>query len=139
MKRQLDPARPLDIQAYTDWMDKHNAIDETESRFLDHKHDLLALPQTSLRRPAPAKAAQKQQPSSPTAAAHAPIQIAGMGLAQSAAIGLPVILILPLMAFAMIPGMMGRLFIISLIGAGEVAVVSSTPELMGIMSLREWA
>lgn len=64
--------------------------------------------------------------------------VGGAGLVQSAVIGLPLILVLPLMTFAVIPGLFGRVFILSLIGAGQVAVVSSTPELMGLMALKEW-
>jgi uncharacterized membrane protein len=125
MKQKLDPANAGDIQAYHEWMEKHGAIDQTESRFLEHKTDLIALPQITLKR-------------KPKPVAQAHVGGTTAGLAQSAAIGLPLILILPLVAFAMIPGLLGRLFIISLIGAAEVAVVSSTPELMGLLSVKEW-
>ncbi|KAF2195406.1 hypothetical protein K469DRAFT_544281 [Zopfia rhizophila CBS 207.26] len=114
MIKNLDPANTEDIQAYRTWMEKHAPIEHAEARFLEHKNDLLAL---SRRRSA--------------------INVGGVGLHQSAAIALPLILLLPLMAFAMIPGLLGRLFIIILIGAAVVVVVAST-ELMSLMTVQDW-
>jgi hypothetical protein len=104
-----------DVQAYQTWMERHAPIEISEARFLDRKNDLLAV---SRRR-------------------SATTVVGGVVPHQSAAIGLPLIAVLPLMAFAIVPSLLGRLFIITLIGGAEVMVVSST-ELLDLMSMREW-
>ncbi|KAF2796563.1 hypothetical protein K505DRAFT_160845 [Melanomma pulvis-pyrius CBS 109.77] len=114
MLRNLDAPTTADIHAYHDWMEKHAPIDRNEARFLERKTDLLAV---SRRRSAMA--------------------VGGVGPQQSAAIGLPLILILPLMAFAVVPGLLGRLFIVILIGAAELMLVTST-ELIELMAVKEW-
>ncbi|KAF2268637.1 hypothetical protein CC78DRAFT_540891 [Lojkania enalia] len=115
MLKNLDPANTEDIQAYHTWMERHGPVDQTESRFLERKNDLLAV---SRRRSAST--------------------VGGARPHQSVAIGLPLLAMLPLMAFATTPGLLGRLFCIMLIGAVEVAVVVST-ELIDMMTFREWA
>ncbi|KAF2477851.1 uncharacterized protein BDR25DRAFT_4530 [Lindgomyces ingoldianus] len=112
--KNLDAANAEEIQAYRTWMEKHAPIELSETRFLDRKDDLLAI---SRRRSAS--------------------NVGGVGPHQSAAIGLPLILVLPLFSFALVPTLLGRLFIIILIGAAEVTVVAST-ELMGVMTIGEW-
>ena len=114
MIKNLDPANSEDLQVYRTWMEKHAPVDKFESRFLDHKNDLF-----SIARNKPASYAS------------------GVGPVQSAALGLLLILVLPLLAFAMIPGLLGRLFIIILIGSAEVAVVASTG-LVSLMTVKEW-
>ena len=113
MIKNLDPANNEDLQVYRTWMEKHAPVEKLESRFLDHKNDLFSVTRT------------KQASNA-----------SGVGV-QSAALGLPLILVLPLLAFAMIPGLLGRLFIIILIGSAEVAVVAST-ELVSLMAVKEW-
>lgn len=115
MIKTLDPAQVEDIQQYKTWIEKHALIEQNETQFLERKNDLLAL---SRRRSAR--------------------DVGGVGLTQSAAIGLPVILVLLLMAFAMIPGLLGRLFVIVLIGTAAATVVTSTEQLMGLMTVKEW-
>lgn len=110
----LESANAEDILAYRTWIEKHAPIEATETRFLERKNDLLAV---SRRRSA--------------------ITVGGVVPHQSAAMGLPLIAMLPLMAFAIVPSLLGRLFIIGLIGAAEVMIVTST-ELMDLMTLREW-
>ena len=112
--KNLDPASTDDIEAYRTWMERHAPIEHAETRFLERRHDLVAV---SARRSAN--------------------NVGGAGRNQSVAVCLPLILVLPLMAFAMIPGLVGRLFIIALVGSAGVAVVTST-ELMGLMTVREW-
>lgn len=113
MLKNLDPANAEDVQAYHTWMERHAPIDQTESRFLDRKNDLLAVSRRSAN------------------------IVGGVKPHQSIAIGLPLLAMLPLMAFAAIPGLLGRLFSIILIGMVEVAVITST-ELIDFMSVREW-
>src|ERR1700755_354992 len=114
MLRNLDPANTEDIQTYHTWMEKHALIAQAEARFLERKNDLLAV---SRRRSA--------------------TSVGGVGPHQSIAIGLPLIGVLPLIALAVVPTLLGRLFIIVLIGGLEVAVVAST-ELIDFMTIREW-
>ena len=119
MLKNLDAPHTKEIRSYHAWMEKHSPIDRTESLFLSHKTDLLSL--TRRRR----------------SATNTTVGGAGVGL-QSAVIGFPLILVLPLMAFAIVPGLLGRLFMLILIGAGELMLVTST-ELMDLMSVKEWA
>ncbi|KAF2687807.1 hypothetical protein K458DRAFT_170556 [Lentithecium fluviatile CBS 122367] len=110
----VDTADKEDIQAYRTWIEKRTPIDYAETRFLEHGTDLLAVSQ---RRSA---------------------SIGGVPAHQSAAIFLPLILVLPLMAFAIVPGLLGRLFVLVAIGGGIVKVIMSTQELMELMTPREW-
>ncbi|KAF2739527.1 hypothetical protein EJ04DRAFT_426619 [Polyplosphaeria fusca] len=114
MLKNLDPASTEEVHAYHSWMEKHAPIDCSEARFLEQKDDLLAV---SRRRSA--------------------ASVGGAGLHQSMALGLPLMAVLPLIALAVVPGVLGRLFVIVLIGSAEVGVVVST-ELMGLLTVREW-
>ncbi|KAF2711524.1 hypothetical protein K504DRAFT_223157 [Pleomassaria siparia CBS 279.74] len=114
MLKNLDAANAEDMHAYHSWMERHVPIDRTEARFLERKGDLLTVSQ---RRSATA--------------------VGGVRPQQSAAIGLPLILVLPLMAFAVVPGLLGRLFIVMLIGGAEVMLVTWT-ELLDLMTVKEW-
>lgn len=120
MLKNLDAPSTKEIRSYHAWMEKHSPIDRTESLFLSHKTDLLSL--TQRRR---------------SATITTTVGGAGVGL-QSAVIGFPLILVLPLMAFAIVPGLLGRLFMLILIGTGELMLVTST-ELMDLMTVKEWA
>jgi hypothetical protein len=130
MVKSLDPASADEIQAYRAWLEKHAPIETAEARFLERKDDLLAVaPQR--------RATNNSSGGGGGAAAAAGGGGGGVGPHQRAAVGLPLIAVLPLMSFGIVPGLLGRLFIVSLIGAGEVLVVTSS-ELMGLMSVREW-
>ncbi|CAO2654411.1 Nn.00g111440.m01.CDS01 [Neocucurbitaria sp. VM-36] len=111
--KDLDPASPEDTHAYRAWMEKREPIDDLESRFLERKHDLLAV-------------SRRPSVSTPRGAGH-----------HSAAV-FPLTLVLPLMAFAIVPNLLGRLFVLMLIGGVELKLVMSTPELLGFMSVQEW-
>jgi hypothetical protein len=124
MLKNLDTPSSEEIHAYHAWMEKHSPLDRTESLFLSRKTDLLSL-------------TQRRRPVISTA-------VGGVGAVpgpgpgpKSAAIGFPLILVLPLMAFAVVPGVLGRLFMLILIGVAELMLVTST-ELMDLMSVREW-
>jgi hypothetical protein len=112
--KELDPASPEDIQAYRAWMEKRAPIDHAETRFLDRKNDLLAVS-----RGACVSTTRGVQD-------------------QSAVVWVPLLLAVPLLAFAIVPSLSGRLVVIALIGAAEAKLVTSTPELMGYMAIREW-
>jgi hypothetical protein len=116
MVKTLDPANTEDVQAYRSWMEKRTPIDHTETRFLEHKHDLLTVSEGG---------------SAST--------VGGVLPRQSGAIWLPLVLVLPLMAFAIVPGLLGRLVILSLTGAAMMKLIASTKELMDMMTAREWA
>lgn len=115
MSKEMDAAQPKDIQAYRAWLEERKPIDYAETRFLQHSSDLLAVSRRSAN-------------TGGGASSH-----------QSAAIFLPLILVLPLMAFAIVPGLLGRLFILVVIEGGIIKIVMSTKELLELMTPREWA
>jgi hypothetical protein len=113
--RDLDPASSTTIKAYRAWMAKRAPIDAAESQFLERKSDLLAVPRRSS------------------------VQtVRGADQDESIAVWFPLMMVLPLMAFAMVPSFFGRLFVIVVIGAAEVRMVTTTPELRGFMNEQEW-
>ncbi|KAF1973290.1 hypothetical protein BU23DRAFT_134352 [Bimuria novae-zelandiae CBS 107.79] len=115
MVKNLDPANTEEIQAYHSWMEKHAPIDHMESRFLEHKNDLLTVSE-----------------------GRSATTLGGVAPRQSGAIWLPLVLVLPLMMFAIVPGMLGRLVTLSITGAATAKLISSTEELMEMMAPREW-
>lgn len=115
MVKTLDPANAEDVQAYRSWMDQCTPIDRAETKFLEHKDDLL------------------------TVAGGSASTVGGVTPRQSGAIWLPLVLVLPLMAFAIVPGLVGRLVTLSLTGAAIAKLIASTQELMDMMTAREWA
>lgn len=116
MVKTLDPANAEDVQAYRSWMEARTPIDHMETRFLEHKNDLLIVSEGG-----PASTVGSVTPR------------------QSGAIWLPLVLVLPLMAFAIVPGLLGRLVILALTGAAIMKLIASTKELMDMMTVREWA
>ncbi|KAL5441497.1 hypothetical protein PMIN05_004431 [Paraphaeosphaeria minitans] len=115
MVKMLDPANAEDVQAYRSWMEKRTPIEHAETRFLEHKKDLLRV---------------SEGVSAST--------VGGVTARQSAAIWLPLVLVLPLMAFAIVPGLLGRLVVLSLTGVAVMKILASTKELMDMMTAREW-
>jgi hypothetical protein len=115
MVKTLDPANTEDVQAYRSWMEKRTPIDHSETRFLEHQHDLLTVSEGG---------------SAST--------VGGATPRQSGAIWLPLVLVLPLMAFAIVPGLLGRLVILSLTGVAIMKLIASTTELMDMMTAHEW-
>jgi hypothetical protein len=115
--KELDPASTEDIQAYRTWMEKRSPIDPAETKFLDRKHDLLAV-------------SRRTSASSP--------RRVGVGQEQHAALWLGLMLVSPVLAFAIVPSLLGRLVVIALIGAAGLRQVTLTPELMNYMSVQEW-
>jgi hypothetical protein len=112
--KELDPASTEDIQAYRAWMEKRAPIEFAETRFLERKHDLLAVSRRTS-------------------------EMAARGAQHlSAAIWLPLVLVLPFLAFAIVPSLLGRLIVIALMGAAGLRQVTSTPELMGYLTVQEW-
>lgn len=119
--KDLDPASPEATSAYRAWIEKREPIDYVETRFLERKDDLLAVSRK--------QSASVGGDSNPRASQPPP---------NLAVVWFPLALILPLMAFAMIPNLIGRIVVMVLIGAAELKVVTSTPELIGFMTSREW-
>ncbi|KAF2028769.1 hypothetical protein EK21DRAFT_69219 [Setomelanomma holmii] len=112
--KSLDPAGAEDIQAYRAWMEKRAAIDYAETRFLERKNDLVAV---------------SRRPSVSTM----------RGQHQSPALWLPLGLVLPLLAFAIVPSLLGRIVVIALITAAELRLATTTPEVMSYLTFQEWA
>lgn len=95
--RDLGPAETADIQAYRAWLARRTPISHGETRFLDVKDDLLAV--------------SRKRAGAGTAG--------GVPSHESAAIWVPLILAMPLLAFAIVPGILGRLVILCLNGAAR--------------------
>ncbi|KAF2845182.1 hypothetical protein T440DRAFT_282048 [Plenodomus tracheiphilus IPT5] len=113
--KELDPTTAEDVQAYRTWMDKRTPIDYAETRFLAREQDLVAV-------------SHKSSATTNHNVRHH----------HSAAVWFPLTLTLPLMAFAMIPSVLGRLVVIALICGAELWMVTVTPELREFMSTQEW-
>jgi hypothetical protein len=97
-------------------MDEHEPVDYTESQFIERDSDLVAI---------------SRKPSTVDKAESA-------GTHRSAVVWFPLTLVLPLMAFAIVPSLLGRVVVIVLIVGGVMKLVTETPELMRFMSSREW-
>ena len=93
-------------------MRERNPIHEAESRFLERQADLVTF--SSKRH------ANNDQ---------------NAGTSQHVAMWLP---LLPFVAFSIVPSLLGRIVVIVLISAARLRTVTSTPEFMSIMSIREW-
>jgi hypothetical protein len=115
MVGNVDAADAKEIQAYRTWVEKRTPIDYAETRFLQHSSDLLAV---SRRRSASTGSSVPSH--------------------QSTAMFLPLILVLPLMAFAIVPGLLGRLFVLVVISGGIIKLTMLTKELKELMTPREW-
>ncbi|KAH7081830.1 hypothetical protein BKA63DRAFT_530772 [Paraphoma chrysanthemicola] len=112
--KSLDPASAEDIQAYRVWLEKRAPIDYPETRFLERKNDLLAV---------------SRRPSVSTP----------RGQSDSPFVWLPLGLAIPLIAFAIVPSLLGRLVVIALITAAELRLATTTPEVMTYLTFQEWA
>ncbi|KAK4556020.1 hypothetical protein LTR86_006716 [Recurvomyces mirabilis] len=104
------------VEAYTTWLKTHNPVHDSETRFLSHTVDLIA-PSTPL-------------PQSSTSA----ISLTPGALAAY----IPIALMLPLLLFALIPSLAGRLAVTALTAAGAFLVVGRT-RIRGLLPPREWA
>ncbi|KAK0660169.1 hypothetical protein DIS24_g3440 [Lasiodiplodia hormozganensis] len=116
----LEPARADDVSAYESWIREHAPIDENETRFLTRQTDLMSLHRRHKRQERPHE-----------------VIFSGDQVLQTALLALLLFLVLPLIAFPQIPSVGGRLFILTIIGAAEVAMVSST-RFSRLMSGKEW-
>lgn len=115
MVKSLDAAKTDHVQAYRSWMEKRRPIDSRETRFLEHDNDLL-------------RVAERRSASA----------VGGAGLGQSGATWLPLVLVLPLMMFAIVPGLVGRLVMVGLTGAATMQLMVSCKEVRETMAPREW-
>lgn len=121
MVKGMEAAEVEDVQAYQAWMEKHRPVDGVETQFLQHQRDLVAVS----RKRAAAAAAEARLASGGT-------------VRQSAAIWLPLVVVSPLMAFAIVPGLAGRLVVLGMIGAAMVHLLTTTQETRELMTGREW-
>lgn len=116
--KQLDPSTTEDVQAYRTWMDRRTPIDPAETRFLAREQDLVVVSRTSAAASTSPVAAQQH---------------------SAAAVWFPLTLTLPLVAFAMVPSLLGRLVVLALAGSVALWMVAVTAELAAFMSRQEWA
>jgi hypothetical protein len=115
-------------------MDEHDPVDEKESSFLEQDEDLVTI--------GPRKPAVSTPTTTATATATSTATpAAGQDAPQSAppAITFPLLLILPLVAFAIVPSLLGRIIVIGLAVGMEGKIVRETPQLMRLLSLRNWS
>jgi hypothetical protein len=113
MVKDLAPPDPKDIQAYRTWIEQRTPIDYAETRFLEREDDLVAV--------------------SPRGSART---VGGVSASrQSAAVWLP---LMPLMGFAIVPGLLGRLLMVGVVGVAAVKLLRSTRELRELLTTREW-
>lgn len=132
VSKSLEQAPAQAIQDYREWMDEHDPVDETESSFLEQDEDLVTI--------GPRKPAVSTPTTTATATSTA-TPAAGQDAPQSAppAITFPLLLILPLVAFAIVPSLLGRIIVIGLAVGMEGKIVRETPQLMRLLSLRNWS
>lgn len=55
-----------------------------------------------------------------------------------AAAWLPLALVLPLLAFVIVPSMLGRLVVIAVIGGAGLRVATMIPEVQSLMDMQRW-
>ncbi|CAN9458895.1 unnamed protein product [Alternaria alternata] len=132
VSKSLEQAPAQAVQDYREWMDEHDPVDETESSFLEQDDDLVII---GPRKPA------VSTPTTTATATSVATPTAGQDALQSAppAITLPLLLILPLVAFAIVPSLLGRIIVIGLTVGMEGKIVRETPQLMRLLSLRDWS
>ncbi|CAK3905810.1 Hypothetical predicted protein [Lecanosticta acicola] len=119
MGKDARAAEKEEIGVYREWLQRTGPVHEVETRFLMKEGDLV-VPGSSTRdeEKTDGVAASPPQPVLSTC--------------------LPVGLMLPLVLFAFIPTLVGRLFVTSLIAVGAF-LVASTTEIRDVMPSREWA
>lgn len=104
-----ETAEEGEVQGYRAWMDEHQPVCEVEAEFLNRREDLIS--------PSP--------PPPPTTTSSQDTKL------------LPFLLVLPLLLFASVPTLTGRLVATALI-AGGTGLVAVTTRLGRVLSGREW-
>ncbi|KAK3699330.1 hypothetical protein LTR37_016482 [Vermiconidia calcicola] len=112
MAKHSLPANEGQVSAYQQWMAKHSPIHEVEQRFLRQEKDLVV----------------------PGAGSTSPDR----HTKHAALAYLPMVLMLPLLLFSIIPTLAGRLVVTALIGIGAF-IIASTTSIQQLMRARDWA
>ncbi|KAK4613385.1 hypothetical protein CLAFUW4_09257 [Fulvia fulva] len=121
MAKDSCPAEKLQVIAYQHWLKEKAAIHEIETRFLQSEKDLIQ----------PGKAKLVLPPAQSPEPLYRPTKHAALTC-------LPVALMLPLLLFALIPTLTGRLVVTTLIACGTF-MVAATTRIRHLMPAREWA
>jgi hypothetical protein len=125
-KRECVGAERDQVAIYREWMRTKAPIHEIETKFLESENDLIV------------PGATPPQPSPP----HPPAAAADTGLLAvrhvAAFTCLPLTLMLPLLLFAIIPTLAGRLTATLLISIGAV-LVAATTRIRNLLPAHEWA
>jgi hypothetical protein len=137
--KSFDSASDADVESYKDWMLEHKPIAESEARFLHEDSDLLRLARPRI--------IEKANPSAESFGQAAPVsqdlvkmvktpsQSAPIDL-QPFLVALTAAVIVPVLAFTVIPGFIGRmLMVIVVAGAAYINVSGAAPPSVGLM---EW-
>ncbi|KAI9860296.1 MAG: hypothetical protein M1813_006185 [Trichoglossum hirsutum] len=121
--KNLDPASKEDIKRYKHWMTKHNPIAEPEARFLHEEADLLSVMRSNKlpEKPAPTRLSPRWS------------FLLGDGymLVIAAAV------LLPILAFVVVPGYLGRLAFVATVALATVALLGET-KIACMMGGWEW-
>jgi hypothetical protein len=107
--KELHRPQEAEIARYCEWMTTHRPVDLAEANFLKHDKDLFVLER------------RKIDASTVTAATA----------------GLPVILLLPFLAFSVMPNFLCRVLVIFVCGMGE-GVLCSVTNIKHVLTAREW-
>jgi hypothetical protein len=107
--KELHRPQDAEINCYRKWMTTHRPIDMAEANFLKHDKDLFVLETRK-------------------------IEIATMTAATA---GLPVLLLLPLLAFAVVPNFLWRVLAIVVCSMG-LWISCSIMDMRHVLTAREW-
>lgn len=107
--KELHKPPDAEIKRYREWMTAHRPVDMAEANFLKHEKDLFVLERRKIEIP----------------------------VITATTAGLPVLLILPFLTFAVIPSFPCRVFAIVVCGMG-LWVLCSVMNMRHVLTAREW-
>ena len=107
--KDLHRPQEAEIARYREWMTAHRPVDMTEANFLKHDKDLFVL--------------ERRKVETPTVTV--------------ATASLPVLLLLPILSFAMIPNFLCRILFIVVCSMG-ISTLCSITHIRHVLTAREW-
>lgn len=118
----LRHAKEGHIEKYREFLERERPVVDEETRFLDHKEDLVVVGHKHSQRPKEKKvtfekAAAPTSPSSSSLPAPLPSNLAGLAVTIAAAV------LIPIVTFVVIPGFLGRMTVVLLVASGIVGAV----------------
>jgi hypothetical protein len=107
--KELHRPQEAEVARYREWMSTHRPIDMAEADFLNHDKDLFVLERRKIEMPT----------------------------MTAATASLPVLLLLPFLAFAVIPNFLCRLLVIFACSMGQW-ILCSIMDIRHVLTAREW-